>query len=80
MTGDTMDKLRRAITIGLVASSLTLTGAGVASAKISEVYQGCVNNGGNYAPGQQQNCQGGGQTPEYEFQNPAGKAPPGHNK
>lgn len=74
-----MNKLRRSITIGLVALSLTGTGAGVASAKITPVNTSCENNGGQMPGGQQPNCKGGGLTQNSENQNPAGKAPPGQN-
>ena len=75
-----MHKLQRAITICLVATSLTVTGAGVASAKINSVPVACENASGQRPPGQQPECKGKGLDQQTENQNPAGKAPPGQNK
>jgi hypothetical protein len=78
-----MDKLRRALTIGLLAGSLALTGAGMASAApnpnagFQNVDTACVNNGGNQPGGQQPTCKGGGLTQESEVRNRGGNAPPG---
>jgi hypothetical protein len=77
-----MHKLRRGISIGLIAASMSLsvTGAGIVSAKITPVPIACENSNGHRPPGQQPECKGKGHDQVSENQNPAGKAPPGQNK
>jgi hypothetical protein len=67
------------LTAGLAVGGVAIP-AGAAFAKITPVDTACQNNGGQYPPGQQPSCTGGGLDQETENQNPAGHAPPGWNK
>ncbi len=70
-----MERLKKIAAIAATAAIVAVVPAGSAVAKIEPV---CTNPGGNEPAGQQDKCQG--QALEEENRNPAGKAPPGHNK
>jgi hypothetical protein len=76
--------MKRKLIGALLAAGLTVGGvaipAGAAFAKITPVDTSCENNGGQFPPGQQPSCHGGGLNQNTENQNPAGFAPPGQNK
>ena len=80
--------MKRRVIAALFATAMTVGGVvasgGVASAKITPVETdvACLNPSGHPAPGQQPSCQNNSHTQivEVENQNPAGHAPPGHNK
>ncbi len=67
--------------IGLAATVAT-SNLAYAKIKPETTDTGCTNNGGGSPGGQQPTCTGSGLTQQTETTNvnPAGSAPPGHNK
>jgi hypothetical protein len=74
-----MSPLRRKAGIAFITLILSGLGVGSAFARIEEVDTACSNPAGKQPGGQQPSCQNENLTQESENQNPAGKAPPGHN-
>ncbi|MFP3991132.1 hypothetical protein U9R90_27415 [Streptomyces sp. E11-3] len=76
----TTKRLGAGVAAVAAAFALGLGSAGIADAKIKPEPISCTNPGGHLPGGQQPECKGGAHTQETENQNPAGHAPPGHNK
>jgi hypothetical protein len=73
--------VKRTIVFIITALMLAISMAGPAAAGgINWVDTGCSNPAGHWPAGQQPTCNGAGLDQHGEYQNPAGKAPPGQNK
>ena len=72
----------RGIAAAAVGASVVLLPAGIAQGKITPEPVSCETPGGSQPTGQQPECKGNSRQldQQTENQNPAGKAPAGHNK